>query len=757
MADFMHEKKYLSKKSWINLIFLAVGLQFGRSIDASAQYYPAPPAIDQKKEPGLLTILAQNPSPGQEIRALLDLSNLYFNKPLKRNSDLAKSMRFASDALDLSSKQHDRLAHTEALLMIADLHTLEDNFSAAEKILDELDDTARLKLMLNLSFKYSLRDRDNDDEDYNKSLRFAGQAMDLSKKLGDAKSEVMALQDIGMVHADQQKPEAEKELLEVIARYRSIGYPFLHYTYELLAEYHHAIGNPDKALYYSLETLKSMKKTGDSIDAGDFYIYYAHILSNNDEFQHAVDNAAIAVERYKEHAGKYNLSYPIVVNVTSHALCKMKRYPEALAYTLNMMKTYPPQNSRDSIDYLSMIGDIYRGVKRYDKAESFYLQALAIASKAHLREISTNRALGQLYVESGQYEKSRKYLYAVLDDPQAILQMAVQRHLRYLLFLADSATGHYLSAIGHMNALKEMDNVYLRASKDKEVQRLHIAYETQKKDAEIKIQQARLEQYNLIKNVTIGAAGLLLVVLCLFYYQYKQKTFSSQMVMNKNAIIIQKNQLLEHLLTEKELLLKEVHHRVKNNLHSIFCLLESQASFLENDALKAVENSQNRIYAMSLVHQKLYHSDNFATIDMSLFFSDFLHFLSERFEVSDRIKIIQDTQSVKMSISTAIPLALILNEGVTNAIKYAFPGKKNGKISVGLHQAGGQIQLTIADNGIGLQAAPHAEYNSLGIELMKGLSDEIGAEISFENDNGTKIKLKVKAERENEPGNFHKS
>jgi two-component system, sensor histidine kinase PdtaS len=752
----MHKRKHLSKKTWINLILLATGLQFGIPINASAQYYPAPPAIDQKKESGLMTILAQNPSPGQEIRALLDLSNLYFNKPLKRNSDLAKSMRFASDALNLSSKQRDKFDHTEALLMIADLHTVADNFSAAEKILDELDDTAKLKLMLNLSFKYSLRDMDNDEEDYRKSLLFAGQAIDLSKKLGDAKSEIMALQDIAMVHADQQNPVAEKELLDVAIRYRSIGYPFLHYTYQLLAEYHHAIGNPDKALYYSLETLKSMKKTGDSAAAGDFYIYYAHILSNNDEFQHAIDNAAIAVERYKEHAGKYNLSYPIVANITSHALCKMEKYPKALAYTLNMMKTYPPQNSRDSIDYLSMIGDIYRGSKQYDKAESFFMQALALGSKAHLREISTNRELGQLYVESGQYEKSRKYLYAVLDDPHAILQMAVQRHIRYMLFLADSATGRYLSAIGHMNALKQMDNVYLRASKDKEVQRLHIAYETQKKDAEIRIQQARLERSNLIKNLTMGAVGLLLVILCLLYYQYKQKTLSSQTVLNKNATITQKNQLLEHLLTEKELLLKEVHHRVRNNLHSIFCLLESQASFLENDALMAVENSQNRIYAMSLVHQKLYHSDSIATIDMSLFFSDFLHFLSERFDLADRIKIVQDAQPVKMGISTAIPLALILNEGVTNAIKYAFPSKGNGKISVGLHQAGGQIQLIIADNGIGLKDVPHTEYNSLGIELMKGLSEEIGAEINFENDNGTKITLKVKAEHENEPGNFHK-
>ena len=752
----MQNNKHLGRRSWVKLVLFTAGLQLAFSIIASAQYYPAPPTVDQKKEPALLSTLAKTQASGQKLRALLDLSNLYFNKPLKRKTDLAQSLRFASEALALSTRQGDRAGHTEALLMTADVDIAADNFTAAENILKELNDTARLALLLNLSFKYPLRERDSEEDDYQKSLQFANQALDLSKRLNDVKSGIMALRDVATVHAYQQKPEAEKELLDVIARYHSIGYPLLHYTYEMLAEYHHSVGNPDKALYYSLEMLKSMKKTGDSTAAGDFYIVYALILSNNDEFQHAIDNAALAVERYKEHAGKYDLAYPIVAGITAHALCKLNRYPEALAYMLNMMQKYPPQNSRDSIDYFSLIAGIYREDKQYDKAGRLFAAALAISSKAHLREMDANNELGQLYVESGQYEKSRKYLYAVLNGPQAGLTMAMQRHLRYMLFLADSATGRYLSAIRHMGALKEMDKLYLRASKDKEVQKLHIAFETEKKDTEIKIQQARLDEANLLRNLTIGAVGLLLIIIGLLYYQYKQKKLSSKEGLNKNAIITQKNLLLEHLLTEKELLLKEVHHRVKNNLHTIFCLLESQASFLDNDALKAIENSQNRIYAMSLVHQKLYQSNDVATVDMALFFSDFLHFLSGSFGLGDRIKIAQDVEPVKMGISKAIPLALILNEGVTNAIKYAFPGEKNGKISVSLHQADDQIQLIIADNGIGMEDVPNMEYNSLGIELMKGLSDEMGAEIVFANAKGTKITLKLKAETGIEHDNFHK-
>ena len=99
----------------------------------------------------------------------------------------------------------------------------------------------------------------------------------------------------------------------------------------------------------------------------------------------------------------------------------------------------------------------------------------------------------------------------------------------------------------------------------------------------------------------------------------------------------------------------------------------------------------------------------------------------------------------------------ILNEGITNAIKYAFPDNARGKIVVSLRAAGQEIQLVIADNGIGMKEDQGTEFNSLGIELMKGLSDEIGAEIYFEIDNGTKITLKAKSELEIESDNIHKA
>ena len=129
------------------------------------------------------------------------------------------------------------------------------------------------------------------------------------------------------------------------------------------------------------------------------------------------------------------------------------------------------------------------------------------------------------------------------------------------------------------------------------------------------------------------------------------------------------------MLAEKEWWLKEVHHRVKNNLHTIICLLESQAMYLEKDALQAIEKSQHRIYAMSLIHQKLYQNEDLQVIDMSVYLEEFIGYLKDSFDTQG-IDFIIHVDPVQLNLQQAIPVALIINEGVTNAIKYAFENRK---------------------------------------------------------------------------------
>jgi len=197
------------------------------------------------------------------------------------------------------------------------------------------------------------------------------------------------------------------------------------------------------------------------------------------------------------------------------------------------------------------------------------------------------------------------------------------------------------------------------------------------------------------------------------------------------------------LVEEKEWLLKEVHHRVKNNLHTIICLLESQAIYLESDALEAMEKSQNRIYSMSLIHQKLYQSDDIQTIDMASYIPELVQYLKDSFDtLSSRVYFDLKIDKISLTQTIAIPIALIINEAITNSIKYAFPGKSGGEILISLQDENESIKLELADNGIGMNNnIADTDSVSLGLQLIKGLSKEIQGDLKIETAHGVRITI----------------
>jgi two-component sensor histidine kinase len=228
----------------------------------------------------------------------------------------------------------------------------------------------------------------------------------------------------------------------------------------------------------------------------------------------------------------------------------------------------------------------------------------------------------------------------------------------------------------------------------------------------------------------------------LLYRQYLNKQKS-------NNIITQKNELLQQIVNEKEWLLKEIHHRVKNNLQIIMSLLDSQSAYIDdNTALAAINDSQRRVQAISLIHQKLYQSENTASIDMRQYIDELVSYLRDSFgEGNRRIAFKQDIEPVKLDVAKAIPLGLIINEGIVNAIKYAFPNRQQGIVSISLKKVeADQLVLTIADNGTGLPAGIEVtKQESLGFSLMQGLTKQLGGNINIESNKGLHISIHFSA------------
>ncbi len=210
---------------------------------------------------------------------------------------------------------------------------------------------------------------------------------------------------------------------------------------------------------------------------------------------------------------------------------------------------------------------------------------------------------------------------------------------------------------------------------------------------------------------------------------------------------IQSEQKNIEALREKEILLSEIHHRVKNNLAVITGLLELQSHNLESlEAKSALKDSQLRINSMALIHEKLYQNESLSQINFNRYIKELVDVIQHSHEKKDaKLLINLDVENIKLPITKAIPCGLIINEIVTNSLKHAFDGIDNPTISISLNKKGESIVLSISDNGIGLpDKFDNLESNSLGIILIKTLSNQIESTLSVNGVNGTEFKLKFK-------------
>jgi two-component sensor histidine kinase len=187
---------------------------------------------------------------------------------------------------------------------------------------------------------------------------------------------------------------------------------------------------------------------------------------------------------------------------------------------------------------------------------------------------------------------------------------------------------------------------------------------------------------------------------------------------------------------------------VKNNLQIVMSLLSSQAAYLEDEkALLAIQESQNRIHAISLSHQKLYLSEKIALIDMSAYIREVVEYLHDSLQMQDQVRFNLSVDPIELSGAVAVPLGLIINEAVTNSLKYAFPGGRKGQISISLRQSDQQgCLLTVADDGIGLPADfDLSRSRSLGMNLMKGLSKQLDGSLKIESADGLTIQVRFRS------------
>lgn len=203
------------------------------------------------------------------------------------------------------------------------------------------------------------------------------------------------------------------------------------------------------------------------------------------------------------------------------------------------------------------------------------------------------------------------------------------------------------------------------------------------------------------------------------------------------------NASLTRLLEEKSVLLKEIHHRVKNNLQTISSLLNLQSANIKDpDALQLFTETRYRVRSMALIHEKLYQSSDLARID----FADYLRSLTSGLASSfagahSGVHLSVDAEEIMLAVDSAVPCGLIVNELVTNSFKYAFAGGRSGVISIRMERAeGSNIRLSVADDGVGFpKGVDFRDTESLGMQLVTSLTEQLDGNVELLNGTGTKF------------------
>ncbi len=201
---------------------------------------------------------------------------------------------------------------------------------------------------------------------------------------------------------------------------------------------------------------------------------------------------------------------------------------------------------------------------------------------------------------------------------------------------------------------------------------------------------------------------------------------------------------LEKAVKEKDLLLKEIHHRVKNNLMIISSLLSLQARYLKDkEAFEIFKESENRARSMALIQERLYRSSNLKEIDMMEYLQALARGIFNSY-ARPGVEFKFDIDKIKMDIELAIPVGLIVNELITNSFKHAFPDGSGGEVNLKLKSLDDKIFLEVSDNGIGFpEDLDWQNTESLGLQLVKSLADQINAKVQMISDNGTTFKLTI--------------
>ena len=608
-----------------------------------------------------------------------------------------------------TSKQDTAIAHAylelSEILYVIDLDTLAALCNKAAAIADKnlKKDLSKQEVF---SFKKTKAGALNNLGYYHKTrgrtaqgLAFYEESLALHEAIGDEKGAATCLTNLGALH------DLQGDVQKALA------------MYERSLRIHESIGN-DHGVAYALNNIAYVYQNQGEIDRA--LEYYSRSLTIREKigYKRGIANALT------------NIGY----------IYYMKGDDElALDYLNKGLKLNVEMNAHDRIaSNLTVIGGLYETNGETDEALKYYERGLIIRRKIEDKVgIATSlSSIGRIYLDKGYIKKAKNYIsegFAIADSlgyPSSV------KHSAELMNRIAQREDDWKSALKYRNLYYTMRDSIRNAETEKEALKHRSKYEINKREQQIallstanELKEVKLERSRLLTMLITALLGFALVLILLAYRTNQKKKVITALLKEQNEA--------------KTTIIKEIHHRVKNNLHIVNSLLRRQSKEVEDEAiLDMFKKAQSRVVSMAILHEKMYNTDNLQNVNVKEHIEQLVRDLIKTYGIHRTIDLKFDIEPISLKMETLVPLGLIINELITNSLKYAFKGREKGLIYLKMKQQDDHsVELIIGDDGVGMNADINPESDQMGSAIVKTLVRQLNGTIVLHGNEGTAYKI----------------
>ncbi|MEP1094890.1 MAG: histidine kinase dimerization/phosphoacceptor domain -containing protein [Cyclobacteriaceae bacterium] len=494
----------------------------------------------------------------------------------------------------------------------------------------------------------------------------------------------------------------------------------------------------NKAIAFLIEAMETRELIGDTLGSAKTKINLGLIFKKQGMYEKAIANYLEAKEILLRYGNENGIEI-VSLNLGS-IYNSIGDFEKGFEYNRKLQKLTEKRGSQRNLakSYVNMANS-FQGLGQLDSSLFYVSKAMVFfeEKKDTLNIAHSLLSIASFHHESLNYENAIAFaerlqkLNEVLNNRELIVEN------QFLLSRSLAKIGKHERARNSLEKAFFQKDSLLTESLNEAIANLNLKYESERKEREISELKFLNQEVELSKERSSNQRNIFLLIASLVILA---AFFLIVLLRAKSRA----NRAISKSLSEKEVLLREIHHRVKNNLQVISSLLSLQSRYIEDEAAQAAVNEgQNRVKSMALIHQKLYQNNNLLGVEVIDYIKNLTATLKDAYGIDeDRVSINYELEDLKIDVDTIIPIGLILNELISNSFKYAFPNDREGTLKIVLRKLENELELRVTDDGVG-STKEVEKSNSFGMRMIQSLALKLEAKVSFNFDSGADASLLI--------------